>query len=235
MIRAILLIAIGGLLRAETGRFTLHMILHAIGSEQYEIAAADGGLTLTANSEYADRGMSRTTSAVLRMKADYSAGVLEVKGAPGHGFQPPNHRLRFPAPQPFAVQMALMRYWAKWSLKPKRGLQPYRADGSLSSCAGSESITAAGKQVPLDRYTIDGLMFGREIVWMDAQQNLAAAMTFAGGLPMEAARARRAPQFPLPCNSIRAESRRKWPIWKRSGQTSPAGAQRLLRHRRLPR
>ena len=31
-------------------------------------------------------------------------------------------------------------------------------------------------------------MFGREILWMNAEGNLAAAMTFAGGLPMEAVR-----------------------------------------------
>jgi imidazolonepropionase-like amidohydrolase len=43
-----------------------------------------------------------------------------------------------------------------------------------------------GRPVVLDRFTVGNLMFGREVLWMNAAGGLAAAMTFAGGLPMEA-------------------------------------------------
>ena len=45
-----------------------------------------------------------------------------------------------------------------------------------------------GRAIALERYTIANLMFGREILWMNNAGELAAAMTFAGGLPMEAVR-----------------------------------------------
>src|ERR1700676_291555 len=65
MRKAILLAALtGGALtcgaRAESGSFTIHMILHAIGEERYEIARDDSGLALKTSSEYSDRGMKRT-------------------------------------------------------------------------------------------------------------------------------------------------------------------------------
>jgi imidazolonepropionase-like amidohydrolase len=53
---------------------------------------------------------------------------------------------------------------------------------------GRDTITIAGRRVMLDRYTVNHLMFGREILWMTADGDLAAAMTFAGGLPLEAVR-----------------------------------------------
>ena len=59
----ILLFAAASLLHAEAGALTIHMILHAIGEEHYEIAPdAAGGLKLNTTFEYTDRGSKRTTS-----------------------------------------------------------------------------------------------------------------------------------------------------------------------------
>jgi hypothetical protein len=62
------------------------------------------------------------------------------------------------------------------------------ADPIEITVVGHDSISVNGKSVELDRFTIGNLMFGREIVWTNAEGELAAAMTFAGGLPMEAVR-----------------------------------------------
>src|SRR5215472_13024232 len=97
----LLILACG--LRAESGSFTIHMILHAIGEETYEIWPSDGGLVLTTTNEISDRGNARTTRAELRMKKDYTAESLEVKGKPlvkaGAGFT-------IQGATSFAVQMA---------------------------------------------------------------------------------------------------------------------------------
>src|ERR1700722_5736388 len=66
----------------ETGNLTIHMILHAIGEEHYEITPSDGGLTLNTTFEYSDRGNTRTTVAELKMKSDYTPRRLEIKGRP---------------------------------------------------------------------------------------------------------------------------------------------------------
>src|SRR5439155_258655 len=45
-----------------------------------------------------------------------------------------------------------------------------------------------GNVVRLDRYAIDGVVWGRETVWLDDKGSLAAAITRAGGLSFEAVR-----------------------------------------------
>ena len=40
---------------AETGSLTIHMILHAVGEEHYEVAPAEDGLKLSTTFEYPDR------------------------------------------------------------------------------------------------------------------------------------------------------------------------------------
>src|SRR5580700_5573628 len=203
---SVLLIAMA--LHAESGSFTIHMILHAIGEERYEIAAGDGGLTLNSTFEYSDRGMKRSTAVTLRMKSDYTPEGLEVKGGAvrtvtvagataavqedqnQRSVEAPARYFTIFGPSPFAVQMAMMRYWLAHG-KPAE-LPVLRASASADpiriEAAGRDSITVDGKAVALDRYTVANLMFGREILWMNHDGQLAAAMTFAGGLPMEALR-----------------------------------------------
>jgi imidazolonepropionase-like amidohydrolase len=105
-------------------------------------------------------------------------------------FSTPDKYFAIFGPSPFAVQMMMMRYWSAHG-RPAR-LAVLRASPEAPpleiELAGHESINVDGKRVALDRYTIANLMFGREIVWMNANGDLAAAMTFAGGLPMEAVR-----------------------------------------------
>jgi len=42
----LLLFAISSVLPAQTGGFTIHLILHAIGEERYEIKPSGGGILL---------------------------------------------------------------------------------------------------------------------------------------------------------------------------------------------
>lgn len=192
---------------AESGRLTIYMILHAVGEERYEITPVDGTLTLNTVFEYSDRGNKRTTNAVLRTKPDFTPLDLEIKNRPtsvhiegtsvsvkedqaARTFSAPHDYFSIFGPSPFAVQMMMMRYWTRHgrpaalpTLRANPAADPLRIEH-----AGRDSIQVNGQAVPLDRYTIANLMFGREILWMNAHGDLAAAMTFAGGLPMEAVR-----------------------------------------------
>jgi len=202
----LLLIAGASTIWAQSGRFTIHMILHAIGEERYEVAASSGGIRLDSTIEFTDRANTRSTTAVLRMKSDFTPLSLEVKGRASsesvtvqngeavvkeswasRSFAPPEQYFAVFGVSPFAVQGMLMRYW-KAHGKPARLVMLRAGDGEPLEIepAGRDSIAVNGKTVELDRYTIANLMFGREIVWTNAQGDLAAAMTFAGGLPMEA-------------------------------------------------
>src|ERR1700694_3869337 len=65
----------------EKGSLTLHLLLHPIGEERYEVTSSgpDDPLAMNTSFEYSDRGRKRTVTAVLRMKPDFSPLGLEVK------------------------------------------------------------------------------------------------------------------------------------------------------------
>src|SRR5579883_1407770 len=208
MTRALLLlIAALNPLRAESGTFTIHMILHAIGEERYSISETRGGLALHSVMEYSDRGNKRTSAVDLQLDRDYSPREIRIdnpaqsvrvengqatvtEGIGTRTAAAPNRFFTIFGPSPFAVQMAMMRYWVSHGSDPD--LPVVRASAAAPPieirAAGHDTITVNGAPVRLTRYTIANLMFGREILWMDQNRNLAAAMTFAGGLPMEAVR-----------------------------------------------
>ncbi len=199
------------------GAFTIHMILHAIGEEKYDIASnADGTRTLTTTFDMSDRGRRRTTTATLTTTADERPIKLEVKGTTESGasftgstasvtMRGTTKAMPVPAAAagivdqtPFALQMMMMRAWHA------RGEPKQIAIVSLNPSAepleivrvGRDTIDAGGHRLALDRYTVDHLMFGREVLWMTADGDLAAAMTFAGGLPLEAVRTDLEPALP---------------------------------------
>lgn len=202
---ALLLMAVACTLDAQSGSFTIHMILHAIGEEHYEIKTSGGEISLNTTIEFTDRDNKRTTTAALRMQSDYTPLSLEVKGRTvdsatvqnasatvqeswaSRTFVPPAQYFTIFGPSPFALQTIMLRYW-KAHGKPARlaVLRAGAADPIQIEAVGHDSIVVNGETVVLERYTIANLMFGREIVWTNARGDLAAAMTFAGGLPMEA-------------------------------------------------
>ena len=210
-------------LRAETGRLIIHMMLHAIGDEQYEVTPSPGGLTIHTTYHYADRGFfDHTVTASLSLKPDYTALRIELQGSadrgPGERYAAhidqseatveerggnrtlavPEHYFLISGPSPFALQMAMMRYWmahgkpsALGMVRARPGAEPVHIEFQ-----GQDAIALNGREIALQRYTVANLMFGREVLWMDGQGNLAAAMTFAGGLPLEAVRAEYEPALP---------------------------------------
>jgi len=189
-----------GQTRTETGNLTIHMILHAVGTEKYQIAPSpDGGLTLNTSFEYTDRTNTRTTLAELKMKADYTPQRLEIKGRPEAIEVPDSAGPHFSilGSSPFAIQMAMMRYWSSHgkpdlllNMRGNPGADPIRITHT-----GQNTLDVGGHKVRLERYRIGNLMFGSEILWMNQAGDLAAAMTFAGGLPMEAVRTEYEPAF----------------------------------------
>src|SRR5205823_3184879 len=51
-----------------------------------------------------------------------------------------------------------------------------------------EAIRVGGTPVRLERYVVDGVVWGRETIWLDERGAIAAAITRAGGLGFEAVR-----------------------------------------------
>ena len=198
----------------EHGSYTIHLLLHPIGTEEYAIrqigGTGPGRLVMTTSSRLSDRGMKRSTTASLAMNARFdptalqqtshsSAGDVEsqtdVTGSAvrvremglDRSFQKPAVAFVGFAAMPASLQMMMMRYW-EMHHRPARLPILRASERALPleiKLVGHEAFTAGGRIVRLNRYTVANLIFGREVLWMNTSGRLAAVMTFAGGLPQE--------------------------------------------------
>jgi imidazolonepropionase-like amidohydrolase len=66
----------------EEGRYSIHLLLHTIGTESYTVMeTAPGRLVMTTTSTSSDRGMKRTTDTRLEMGPLFAPAVLEQKSS----------------------------------------------------------------------------------------------------------------------------------------------------------
>ncbi|HEX3644882.1 MAG TPA: amidohydrolase family protein [Vicinamibacterales bacterium] len=172
-----------------------------------------GALTLTSDFDFTDRGGRVQLAATLRTKPDFtplsftargksyrfvnvdsevriegSDAIVKADGA--------ESRIALPAPfytvdgyAPFAAQMLLLRYWKQHG-RPRvmRTVPGLPVNDVFIEARGHESLRVGSTTLPLERYAIDGVVWGRETVWLDDHEALAAAITRAGGLSFEAVR-----------------------------------------------
>ena len=183
----------------ESGKFRLHKFEQPIGEETYSITGEGDTLTLKTDFLFTDRGTKVPLTATLRTATDYTpqnftingktSRLSEVdttvecrdgnatihQGADTRSVATPKTFFTMSGYSPVAMQMALMRYW--------------RAHGSPSPLVtlptgevtivdrGAETIEINGQSVQLERYSIHGLIWGLETLWMDAHNNLAALIS----------------------------------------------------------
>ena len=201
-------------LSTERGTLRLHYVQKPIGYERYELAADADSLKLTADFDFTDRGGRVQLAATLRTKADFTPLSFEAKGksyrfvnvdssvriegsdALVRADGAAESRVTLPAQfftvdgyAPFSAQMLLLRYWKQHG-QPRllRTVPGQPTNDVIVEARGREAIRIGDKVVPLERFAIDGVVWGRETLWLDERGALAAAITRAGGLGFEAVR-----------------------------------------------
>jgi imidazolonepropionase-like amidohydrolase len=197
----------------ERGTLRLHYIQKPIGEERYEIARDGAGLTLTSDFDFTDRGGRVQLAATLRTKADFTPVSFRAKGKSyrfvnvdsdvtidaGHAkvrADGAETRVALPADfytvdgyAPFAAQMLLLRYWKQHGQPRVIGTVPgLPLNDVIIEARGRKPVRVGSTIVPLDCYVVDGVVWGRETIWLDERGALAAAITRAGGLSFEAVR-----------------------------------------------
>ena len=76
---------------------------------------------------------------------------------------------------PTTMQMLMVRYWATHGSPAQLTTLP---SGTVKiEPRGQDTIHIGDKDEKLDRYTVEGLIWGRETLWFDANRNLVAAIT----------------------------------------------------------
>ena len=194
----------------EHGVYTVHLLLHAIGTEDYTLTRAGSALELDTRTATSDRGTARALHSNLVMSRRFEpiraeqesiparaeggsltqitgSQVTVREGATGRTFPLPDPAFAGFAQMPASAQMMMMRYWLAHG-RPVH-LPILRASEKALPLeirmVGHDAFSERSGMVRLTRYTVQNLVFGREVLWMDAKDRLAAVMTFAGGLPQE--------------------------------------------------
>jgi imidazolonepropionase-like amidohydrolase len=188
---------------AEQGEFQLHMEMNRIGTEHYELVAGDSGVRLTTTFGFVDRGRADTTRLTLTASPDLVVRRFDLtrRAPPSADTRISIQRAgvtllsrdgaqvtRRPAPEryftvagyaPFAVQQALVRYWAEHGRPDTLTLFP---DGAATIVpGGSDTVRVADREVVLQRFTIGGVVWGYETLWFDPAMRLIGAVTNESG------------------------------------------------------
>jgi hypothetical protein len=183
----------------DSGRFRLHKFEQPIGEETYTTTRDGDTLTQTSDFAFTDRGTNVPLTATLRATADYAPQSFVIKGSTSRmstidtdvEINGSNATIRqdhdtrtIAAPQtfftiagyaPVAMQMALIRYWRAHGSPAQLPTLP---SGEVQiRDRGAETIALDGRSLQVERYSIRGLIWGLETLWMDSDNNLAALVS----------------------------------------------------------
>jgi len=183
----------------ESGKFRLHKFEQPIGEENYSITADGGTLTLTTDFKFTDRGTAVPLTATLRTSDSYVPQSFVIKGQTSrmssidtdvtvsngqatirqgkdtHTVAAPQTFFTISGYAPVAVQMEMMRYWRTHGSPAQMATLPIGAVRIQDR--GSETMQIKGRDVQVERYTVQGLIWGMETLWMDSANNLAALVS----------------------------------------------------------
>jgi imidazolonepropionase-like amidohydrolase len=183
----------------EHGKFILHKFEQAIGEETYEVRRDGDSLNVKMDFKFTDRSTPVPLTASFRSTGDFTPAAFEIKGKNSRStdidkaveVQAEKIRLRDrdrwtetarPAQfftiagyAPTTMQMLLVRYWATHGRPAQLATLP--AGQVKVEPRGSDTVSIDGQARNLDRFTIEGLIWGRETLWFDTNRNLVAAVT----------------------------------------------------------
>ncbi|MGA8035196.1 MAG: amidohydrolase family protein [Candidatus Acidiferrales bacterium] len=183
----------------EQGKFTLHKFEQPIGEETYTVWADGDALAVKIDFKFTDRGSTVPLSATFRSSQDWTPLAFEIKGKTARPVsideavevsasgvrlrdrekwtdaRKPQQFFTIAGYAPTTMQMLMVRYWASHGSPAQLTTLP---TGTVKiEPRGQDVIQIDGKDQTLDRYTVEGLIWGRESLWFDAHHNLVAAVT----------------------------------------------------------
>jgi imidazolonepropionase-like amidohydrolase len=184
----------------EHGKFTLHKFEQPIGEETYEIRKQDDSIAVKIDFKFTDRATPVPLAASFRGAQDLTPQTFEIKGKTARTasideslsiengkvhFRTRDKQSDLDTPSgafftiagyaPTTMQMLLVRYWSTHGSPAKLATLP---SGAVKvEPRGQDPIKVGGKEEKLDRYTVEGLICGRETLWFDANRNLVAAIS----------------------------------------------------------
>ena len=192
--------AVGNDTAVEQGQFTLHKFEQPIGEETYEIRRDGDSVAAKIDFKFTDRGSAVPLSTTFRGAQDLTPQAFEIKGRTARPVSidealtidngkvhlrsrdkqsdsdsPSGPFFTIAGYAPTTMQMLMVRYWATHGSPAQLATLP---SGSVKiEPRGTDTVQVGGKDEKLDRYTVEGLIWGRETLWFDANRNLVASIT----------------------------------------------------------
>jgi imidazolonepropionase-like amidohydrolase len=184
----------------EQGKFTLHKFEQAIGEETYEIKRDADSLAVKVDFKFTDRGSPVPLAVSFRGAKDLTPQAFEIKGNTARSVSidqaltiasssvklrtrdkqseaavPPGPFFTIAGYAPATMQMLMVRYWATHGSPVQLATLP---SGSVKiEPRGQDTIHVGAKDEKLDRFTVEGLIWGRETLWFDGNRNLVAEVS----------------------------------------------------------
>ncbi|MEP6778861.1 MAG: hypothetical protein ABJC26_03160, partial [Gemmatimonadaceae bacterium] len=160
------------------------------GWEHYELKPVDGGITITSDYDYVDRGRRNHSALVMNMTNDYAIKKFEqfritdsartvttsVEFDGTHAKMLRNNKttdVAIPAVayvvssySPTAQHLGLIRYWESHGMPKTMAIVPGDPNPVTIRKIGIDSVGTGAERVKLTRYTIDGVIWGINYLWL---------------------------------------------------------------------
>lgn len=183
----------------EEGVFVIHKFKQPIGEERYRIVADGDQVKLTSAFHFTDRGTRVGLEATLSSSADLTPRHFDIKGNVSRestidlavDLGDSTARIRndsivrdtvvgrglFLAAgyAPIAVQQAVIRFWEARGRPDTVRTLPRGWVHVVER--GTDTLRLPDSSVALRRFGVDGIIWGRETLWMDAGDHLVAVVT----------------------------------------------------------
>jgi imidazolonepropionase-like amidohydrolase len=183
----------------EQGKFILHKFEQPIGEETYQITRDGDVLNARVDFKFTDRSTPVPLTAAFSSASDWTPRSFEIKGKNSRETDideavevqsekirlrdrekwtettKPPHFFTIAGYAPTTMQMLMVRYWATHGSPAQLATLP-RGQVKIEP-RGADAVSIDGKEQKFDRFTIEGLIWGRETLWFDANRNLVAAVT----------------------------------------------------------
>lgn len=195
-----------------TDSLRIYYVGRPVGWERYQLGPGDLGTRLEADFDYIDRGRRIHTLAIADMSQGYESRRLEVtrfadtvrtialrvladagtaritrNGVAG---DVPVAGKFFALSQytPISQHLALIRFWRAQGSPDSVTVLPGSPVNRVAIRAIGTDTVHAATPILLTRYSIDGVIWGTEYVWLDEADRLAVFAAAAGGLSTKAIR-----------------------------------------------
>lgn len=193
--------------QATSDTLRIYYMGYAVGHESWQMTSGAGGTRMfTARLDYTDRGRRTRLRADLTLSSDWSASQLaitrvsdtsEVREAHvairgrsaivdyrGHTdtVPVPSSVVAIAGATPMSQHLALVQHWLARGRPASLAVVPGGPTNEVNvAWRGRDTVQVAGTAMVLERYAVNGVVWGWESVWLDGHGRLAAFTTAGGG------------------------------------------------------